>query len=191
MRTSNLARAVAGIALVGALTACSGGGEPTETVTPPPVTFSTSPAESAADILASTAWETTGAKDADGKSVPLTDAKVKSFVGYAYFDADGTFTMFNLDDSPKMQGDWSMSADGKKRTIVARDASGKVMFTRDVDIVKLTDKEFTYRVYPDEADKKVYYDIVHTPTDHEAPETSGTATPTPSATSSASASATP
>lgn len=175
---------------MGALTACSGGGEPTETVTPPPVTFSTSPAESAADILASTAWETTGAEDADGKSVPLTDAAVKAFVGYAYFASDGTFTMFNLDDSPKMEGDWSMSANGKKRTIVARDASGKVLFTRQVDIVTLTDKKFTYRVYPDEADKKVYYDIVHTPTDHRAPEQSVTTTPTPSATQSATSSPT-
>jgi hypothetical protein len=191
MRISKHARFAAGISLLGVLTACSGGDEPTHTVTPPPVTFETSPAESAADMLASTAWETTGAKDADGKSVPLTDAAVKTFVGYAYFDSDGTFTMFNLDDSPKMEGDWSISANGKKRTIVARDASGKVLFTRNVDIIKLTSKEFTYRVYPKESDKTVYFDIVHTPTDHEAPEASEAPTPTPSATSSASPSMTP
>jgi hypothetical protein len=190
MRISRISQIAVGVALTGALTACGGGNEPTHTVNPPPVTFSAEPSDTPSDILSSTAWETTGATDAAGKDVPLTNEQVKAFVGYAYFATDGTFTMFNLDDSPKMQGDWSVSADGKKRTVIARDASGKELFRRDVDIVTLTDKEFTYRVYPDENDKKVYFDIVHTPTDHPAPASSATpsaaVSPTPTATSSAS-----
>jgi hypothetical protein len=194
MRISRIAQIAAGVALTGALTACGGQDEPTHTVNPPPVTASPTPSESPSDVLASTAWETTGAKDATGKDVPLTSEQVKAFVGYAYFTTDGTFTMFNLDDSPKMQGDWSISPDGKKRTVIAKDASGKELFRRDVDIVTLTDKEFTYRVYPNEDDKKVYFDIIHTPTDHAEPVASATPsagssqtpTPSPSPTSSTS-----
>jgi len=94
-------------------------------------------------ILASTIWETTSARDAAGKTVPLTDANVLNFVGFAYFNIDGTFRMFNLDDTPKMQGDWTVSADGKTRTIVAKNNEGTVLFTRVVDITVLTKKDFS------------------------------------------------
>lgn len=121
------------------------------------------------EILASTAWETTNAKNNKGENVALTDANVSNFVGYAYFKSGGTFTMYNLDDSPKMQGDWSVTADGKTRTIVAKDNTGKVLFTRIVDITVLTAKEFTYRIYPNNDNKAIYFDIVHSPTDHKEP----------------------
>lgn len=119
--------------------------------------------------LASTPWETTSATDAKGAEVPLDNDNVKNYVGFAYFEPDGTFTMFALDDKPKMQGDWSVSPDGKTRTIVAKDAAGQEQARRVVDIVTLTDEEFTYRTYPDAADKTVYYDIIHTPTTHPKP----------------------
>uniref|UniRef100_UPI000ACA1D63 DUF4822 domain-containing protein n=1 Tax=Leucobacter musarum TaxID=1930747 RepID=UPI000ACA1D63 len=57
------------------------------------------------------------------------------------------------------------------RTITARDADGNPLFTRVVPITELTDTEFTYRVIPDAANPGVYYDIVHTPTDHAEPGT--------------------
>ncbi|MBC9928963.1 DUF4822 domain-containing protein [Chitinophaga qingshengii] len=122
------------------------------------------------ETLASVSWETTNAKNNKGENVVLTDANVVNFVGFAYFKADGTFTMFNLDDSPKMHGDWSVSADGKTRTIVAKDAEGKVLFTRVVDITVLTQQEFTYRIYPNSNDKTVFFDIIHTPTKHAEPK---------------------
>lgn len=121
------------------------------------------------EVLASTAWETTSAKNNKGENVPLNNANVSNFVGFAYFKSNGTFTMFNLDNSPKMQGDWSVTADGKTRTIVAKDNTGKVLFTRVVDITVLTTKEFTYRIYPNNDDRTVYFDIVHTPTTHAEP----------------------
>lgn len=120
------------------------------------------------EILASTPWETTGAKDNTGANVPLTDPNVSNFVGYAYFAINGTFTMYNLDDSPKMKGDWSVSEDGKTRTIVAKNDLGETLFTRVVDITVLTTKEFTYRV-PDNNDASIYFDIIHTPTNHPEP----------------------
>ncbi|MFE5339248.1 DUF4822 domain-containing protein [Isoptericola sp. NPDC056578] len=129
-------------------------------------------AQTPSDVLASTAWETTGATDADGEDVALDDKNVSTFVGWAYFDADGTFTMYNLDDSPKMQGDWTVDEEGTTRHIVAKDDAGEVQFERDSDIVTLTDEEFTYRVFPEEGNADVYYDIVHTPTDHEEPAAS-------------------
>ncbi|MEU8894576.1 DUF4822 domain-containing protein [Nocardia sp. NPDC048505] len=122
-----------------------------------------------AATLAATAWETTSAKDAQGGAVPLDDDNVKNYVGYAYYKTDGTFTMYNLDDSPKMQGDWTVSPDGKTRTLVVKNAAGEEQARRDVEIVTLTDQDFTYRVYPDAADKAVYFDIVHTPTEHREP----------------------
>ncbi|MCT3896989.1 DUF4822 domain-containing protein [Elizabethkingia anophelis] len=122
-------------------------------------------------ILASTPWETTGAKDSSGGKVELSDPNVINFVGFAYFKDNGTFTMYNLDDSPKLRGDWSVSPDGKTRTIVAKNANGEVIFTRVVDITVLTKAEFTYRVYPNADDKTVYYDIIHTPTNHKEPIT--------------------
>jgi Domain of unknown function (DUF4822) len=62
-----------------------------------------------------------------------------------------------------------VSPDGKTRTIVAKDDAGKEKFRRDVDILVLTDQEFTYRVHPDAANQAVYFDIIHTPTDHPEP----------------------
>ncbi|MGW4741438.1 DUF4822 domain-containing protein [Nocardia xishanensis] len=66
-------------------------------------------------------------------------------------------------------GDWSVSPDGRTRTIVAKNDAGQEQFRRVVDIVTLDDKRFTYRVYPDPANKAVYYDIIHTPTTHAEP----------------------
>ncbi|UNY98920.1 DUF4822 domain-containing protein [Zhouia spongiae] len=119
--------------------------------------------------LASTAWETTGAVNNEGENIALTDPNVANFVGFAYFKTDGTFTMFNLDDSPKLQGDWSVSADGSTRTIIAKNDAGEELFTRVVDITVLTMEEFTYRIFPDSEDEGIYFDIIHTPTNHVEP----------------------
>ncbi|GAB6858637.1 DUF4822 domain-containing protein [Microbacterium xylanilyticum] len=123
--------------------------------------------------LASTPWKTTSALDAHGDRVALDDPAVKNFVGWAYFKADGTFTMYNLDDSPKMHGDWDVPADGATRWIAAKDANGNVLFQRVVPIVELNKNVFTYRVFPNAADTSVYYDIVHTKTNHVEPGTDG------------------
>jgi hypothetical protein len=119
--------------------------------------------------LASTPWETTGAKDKNGNPVALTDASVAGFVGYSYFKANGTFTIYGLNNILRSQGTWSISPDGKKRTITAMDANGNVLFTRIVDILVLNSAEFTYRITPDAGNPSVYYDIIHTKVDHLEP----------------------
>ena len=170
--------AVSALIALGALTACSTGeadaaaGADTTTTQEAGDQGAAQDAQTPSDVLASTAWETTGATDADGEDVPLDDENVSAFVGWAYFKADGTFTMYNLDDSPKMQGDWTVDEEGTTRHIVAKDDAGEVQFERDSDIVTLTDEEFTYRVFPEEGNTDVYFDIVHTPTDHEEPAAS-------------------
>lgn len=136
---------------------CSDDDEPQKVLTP-------------REVLASVSWETTNAKNNKGENVVLTDANVSNFVGFAYFKTDGTFTMYNLDDSPKMHGDWTVSEDGKTRTIIAKDNAGATLFTRVVEITVLTKDEFTYRIYPNNNDKSVYFDIVHTPTTHAEPK---------------------
>lgn len=122
--------------------------------------------------LAATPWETTGAVDQDGNAVALDDARAANFVGNAYFKTDGTFTMFNLDDSPKMQGAWEMrEVDGQLvRWIAAKNAAGEVLFERVMPIVELDGSVFTYRVVS-AADPAEWVDIVHTPTDHVEPGT--------------------
>ncbi|WP_228539996.1 DUF4822 domain-containing protein [Nocardia sp. XZ_19_385] len=175
-----LAVATAAVGLLGACSSDNNDGASSSTVPTsnmtPSSTVSTSAATatevvpgSAAAALASTPWETTSATGAQGAEVPLTDDNVKNYVGFAYFKSDGTFTMFNLDDTPKMHGDWSVSPDGKTRTIIAKNDAGEEQSRRVVDIVTLNDKEFTYRVYPNPDDKAVYYDIIHTPTTHPEP----------------------
>lgn len=175
--TRKIATLAVALAAVGALGACSSSDNSSSSTTSTQPTTSAAasatmavPPGSPAAVLAATAWETTSATDAHGNQVPLTDDNVKNYVGFAYFEPDGTFTMYNLDDTPKMHGDWSVPADGKTRTIVAKDDAGQEKFRRVTDIITLNDKEFTYRVYPDANDKTVYFDIVHTPTTHPEPK---------------------
>ncbi|WP_433633677.1 DUF4822 domain-containing protein [Nocardia sp. CA-120079] len=158
--------AVVALAAVGLLAACGSSNSSNSTAMS---THISSAAAAPSATLAATPWETTAAKNAQRGSVPLTDDSVENYVGFAYFRPNSTFTMFNLDNSPKMHGDWSVSPDGKTRTIVAKNDAGQEQFRRVVDIVTLTDQEFTYRVYPEPANKAVYYDIIHTPTTHPEP----------------------
>ncbi|MBO9594030.1 MAG: DUF4822 domain-containing protein [Niabella sp.] len=127
------------------------------------------PTQTPSELLSATAWETTSAKNAQGAQVALTDDNVKNFVGFAYFKADTKFTMYNLDNSPKMKGDWWLSLDGKTRFIIARNDAGAELFRREVEITVLTKTEFTYRIYPTAGNKAVYFDIIHTPTTHAEP----------------------
>ncbi|MCJ7934795.1 MAG: DUF4822 domain-containing protein [Chryseobacterium sp.] len=121
-------------------------------------------------VLASTPWETTGAKDKNGNTVALTDASVAGYVGFAYFKGDGKFAIYGLDDVLRSRGTWSVDAQGKKRTITALNPDGSTIFTRDVDILVLNKNEFTYRIYPSATDLSLYYDIIHTRTSHAEPD---------------------
>lgn len=123
------------------------------------------------EILASTPWKTTGAVDQNGDRVALDHPGVSNFVGWAYFDADGTYTMYNLDDSPKLKGDWTVNDAGTERWINAKDDAGNVLFQRVVPIVELNKNVFTYRVYPNAGDTSTYFDIIHTKTNHAEPGT--------------------
>ncbi|WP_426477220.1 DUF4822 domain-containing protein [Chryseobacterium sp. CBSDS_008] len=120
-------------------------------------------------VLSSTPWETTGAKDKNGNSVALTDASVAGYVGFAYFKADGKFAIYNLTDVLRSMGTWSVDAQGKARTIAALNPDGTTIFTHNVEILVLNRNEFTYRIRPDSSDPSVYYDIIHTRTSHAEP----------------------
>ncbi|WP_160138920.1 DUF4822 domain-containing protein [Chryseobacterium sp. c4a] len=121
-------------------------------------------------VLSSTPWETTGAKDKNGANVALTDASVAGYVGFAYFKADGNFAIYSLTDVLRSRGTWSVDAQGKTRTIAALNPDGTTIFTRDVEILVLNKNEFTYRICPNAADLSVYYDIIHTRTAHAEPK---------------------
>jgi len=120
--------------------------------------------------LASTPWETTGAKDKSGNSVALNDTSVAGYVGYSYFKANGTFKIFGLNNVLRSQGTWSISPDGKKRTLVGLDNNGNVTFTRVVDILLLNETTFTYRITPDATNPAVFYDIIHSKVSHNEPQ---------------------
>ena len=66
----------------------------------------------------------------DRRCPALDNPAVASFVGWAYFKADGTYTMYNLDDSPKLHGDWTVAADGSTRATL--DFSGPTLQDRIV-----------------------------------------------------------
>ncbi|SDJ79804.1 DUF4822 domain-containing protein [Chryseobacterium jejuense] len=121
-------------------------------------------------VLASTPWETTGAKDKNGATVALTDANVAGYVGFAYFKADGNFAIYSLTDVLRSRGTWSVDAQGKTRTIAALNPDGTTIFKRDVEILVLNRNEFTYRIRPNAADQSIYYDIIHTRTPHAEPK---------------------
>ncbi|WP_185288962.1 DUF4822 domain-containing protein [Chryseobacterium lactis] len=120
-------------------------------------------------VLSSTPWETTGAKDKNGNSVALTDASVAGYVGFAYFKADGNFAIYGLNDVLRSRGTWSVDPQGKTRTIASLNPDGTVIFTRDVEILVLNKNEFTYRIRPNSSDPSIYYDIIHTRTSHAEP----------------------
>lgn len=120
-------------------------------------------------VLSSTPWETTGAKDKNGNNVALTDASVAGYVGFAYFKTNGNFAIYNLNDVLRSMGTWSVDAQGKTRTIAALNPDGTTIFTRDVEILVLNKNEFTYRIRPNANDQTVYYDIIHTRTSHAEP----------------------
>ncbi|MGE8554005.1 MAG: DUF4822 domain-containing protein [Chryseobacterium jejuense] len=121
-------------------------------------------------VLASTPWETTGAKDKNGANVALTDTNVAGYVGFAYFKADGNFAIYSLTDVLRSRGTWSVDAQGKTRTIAALNPDGTTIFKRDVEILVLNRNEFTYRIRPNAADQSIYYDIIHTRTPHAEPK---------------------
>lgn len=121
-------------------------------------------------VLSSTPWQTTGAKDKNGANVALTDASVAGYVGFAYFKADGNFAIYNLTDVLRSRGTWSVDAQGKTRTIASLNPDGTTIFTRDVEILVLNRNEFTYRIRPNAADPSIYYDIIHTRTQHAEPK---------------------
>ncbi|WP_415326274.1 DUF4822 domain-containing protein [Chryseobacterium sp. MMS23-Vi53] len=120
-------------------------------------------------FLASTAWETIDALDNTGAHINLNDPSVNGFVGYAYFRAGGQYAIYGLNNVLRNQGDWSISADGKTRTLVARNPDGTVAWTRVVEILELNKGKFTYRITPNAANPSLYYDIVHEPVNHLEP----------------------
>lgn len=108
-------------------------------------------------------WITTDAVNAQKEAVPSSDKNVNGFFGIAEYKEDGTFKMYTQEGKLKLSGDWSMSEDGKSRTLVAKKPDGSVMFTRTVENVTVEPGEYTYRIYPNAEDTQVYFDIIHKP----------------------------
>ncbi|RMI33478.1 DUF4822 domain-containing protein [Nocardia stercoris] len=164
--------ALAAVAVCGLVTACGSIQaffSPTTPVSsPPPPTVA---ADSLGTLLTATPWQTTAVQDPHGDPVPLTDDRVRPYLGFVYFARNGTFTAFGLDDAPAAHGDWWLTPDGKTRTMITKNPAGQEVSRRDVDVVILTDKEFVDRVRPDPTRNNDWFDIVHTPTDHRAPGT--------------------
>lgn len=112
-------------------------------------------------IMTEKVWITTEAVNEKGNKVPADNQQVSNYFGLAEYYPDGTFIMFTPEGKQKMQGDWSISEDGKTRTLIAKDKEGKTLFTRDVENITVKDTEYTYRIYPNADDKNTYFDIIH------------------------------
>lgn len=114
-------------------------------------------------VMVDKIWLTTDSVDNRGRHVFSNDKRVNNFYGTAEYKADGTFVMFTPEGKQKLAGDWSMSEDGRTRTLVAKDAQGKELFTRTVENVTVKPLEYTYRIYPQDNNRRQYIDIVHKP----------------------------
>ncbi|AYY80908.1 MULTISPECIES: DUF4822 domain-containing protein [Proteus] len=112
-------------------------------------------------VMIEKVWVTTDAIDEKGNKTTADNAQVSNYFGLAEYYPNGTFIMFTPEGKQKMQGDWSMSDDGKIRTLVAKDTEGKTLFTRDVENITINNDEYTYRIYPNAEDRNTYFDIVH------------------------------
>lgn len=112
-------------------------------------------------VMIEKVWITTDAIDEKGNKTSPDNAQVSNYFGLAEYYPNGTFIMFTPEGKQKMQGDWSMSDDGKIRTLVAKDTEGKTLFTRDVENITVKNDEYTYRIYPNADDRNVYFDIIH------------------------------
>ena len=91
-------------------------------------------------------WVTVAAIDQDKKQIPATDKRVSNYFGFAQYGVNGQFAMYTPDQKPKMQGDWSFSEDGKQRVLVAKDATGKVLFERKVENIHFNTYLYVYRI---------------------------------------------
>lgn len=115
------------------------------------------------DIMVDQVWLTTDAVNEKQENIPSSNDSVKSFFGIAQYNPDGTFKMYTPEGKLKLSGDWSISEDGKTRTLVAKKPDGSVMFTRTVENVTVEPTEYTYRIYPESNNSNVYFDIIHKP----------------------------
>lgn len=112
-------------------------------------------------VMIEKVWITTDAIDEKGNKAAADNPQVSNYFGLAEYYPNGTFIMFTPEGKQKMQGDWSMSDDGKIRTLVAKDTEGKTLFTRDVENITVKNDEYTYRIYPNADDRNTYFDIIH------------------------------
>lgn len=112
-------------------------------------------------VMVDKVWVTTDSIDNKGRNIAAKDKRVMNFYGLAEYKKDGTFVMFTPEGQQKLAGDWSFSPDGSIRTLVAKDADGNILFSRNVENITVKPNEYTYRIYPTASNKKQYIDIVH------------------------------
>ncbi len=115
------------------------------------------------DQMINKVWITTDAVNAKKENILSSDKNVNGFFGIAEYKEDGTFKMYTQEGKLKLSGDWSISEDGKSRTLVAKKPDGTVMFTRTVENVTVDPNEYTYRIYPNAESKSEFFDIIHKP----------------------------
>ncbi|MHC5225012.1 DUF4822 domain-containing protein [Ignatzschineria sp. LJL83] len=114
-------------------------------------------------VMVGKTWVTTNAIDHNIRSIGANDSRVSQYYGTANYYRNGKFVMHTPEGVQKLQGDWSISEDGKTRTLVAKDKDGKVLFTRDVENTSVTPTDYVYRLYPSQYNKNQYIDILHQP----------------------------
>lgn len=134
-----------------------------------------------AQILSSVDWwVTTKVWNITNPNAPvemdMTVAPAANYAGNAYYvnlhgseyfpkqgDAyvNGTFKITTFDnETVRSQGDWYVSLDGKTRTLYAKDADGKLLWNRVVNIYELTAKKFIYDITQDGVSMRVEHELV-------------------------------
>lgn len=123
--------------------------------------------------LSETAWITTDIRDEKGQKVdPKTNPAANVYVGYAYYKTNDEFRIVDLNNGHKMFGLWDLVAKDNKtyRSLTAYKSDNTVAFKRDVEVLTLTNRMFTYRINYDNSDNTKYFDVDHVPTKYAEPK---------------------
>ena len=87
------------------------------------------------------------------------DEFVSRLAGVTRYHNDGTFRSVSMDSALVLEGNWSISDDGKTLNLIGVGKEGRPGFNIVAPVLKLNNTEFSYRVYPNPDNRNQYFDV--------------------------------
>ena len=154
MKTT-LRLAILGVASVLALSACNGA--QTKAIDTGLTTENMNPSELL--LLKTGTWITRSIHDSNGMIYSGKDAFVSRLAGVTRYHNDGTFRSVSMDSALVLEGNWTISDDGKTLNLIGVGKDGRPGFNIVAPVLKLNNTEFAYRVYPNPNNRNQYFDV--------------------------------